>query len=307
MFQCKDLNKMEFCGFAQNGTNQYAIIQVQMKHHITHNCSLDCVDHSHSGILLDSTFWLINCIYFGARNGHVALWGLLYGMNYDILRDNKNQFGRQRVWGTYASILMAIVSAVAMNDYSSDKADINYVPCFVGYAVFIVITGIIGLFFKLEYKVKQPKMARTVLKLFKQPQLCLLFSVICIMGFLFSALDNFLFVFLREMYASSWLIGAVLFIRYAFEVPTLYYTGSILKKLGYVYCVYIVLLLNCVIYTSTSFMTNPWWELPLSALHSFTYAVGFLALSVHTRSITPPAMNATLQALVQTLHYGLGE
>ncbi len=306
-FACKHINDVEWCSFAQNATNKKATVQVHMTHYIKNNCTIQCTDSTHKGIVLDLTFWSVLWIWFGAINSYVVLWALLYGMNYDLLGDNKQNFGRQRMWGTLGAILMAVVSAVAMNDYKSEKAEINYIPCFVGYAIFIVITGIIGLFFKLEYKVKQPKMTRTVLGLFKQPQLCLLFCVITVMGFLFSAIGSFIFVFLRQMDASSWVFGAALFTRFVSEIPTLYFTGNILKKLGYVNCVYLVLLLNSAIYVSTSFLTNPWWELPLAALKSFTYSIGFMALSVHTSSITPPAMNATLQALVQNLHYGIGK
>ncbi len=306
IFSCKNLQKREFCGFTEDSANAYGTIEVQMNHLMKSNCTIDCTESTHTGIVLDTTFWLVFWIWFGAFNCFIVLWALLYGMNYDLLGDNKHNFGRQRMWGTLGAILMAVVSAVAMNDYKSEKIDINYIPCFVGFAVFIVVSGILGLFFKLAYKDKQPQMTRTVLRLFKQPQLCLLFGVISIMGFLFNAMNSFIFVFLRQMGSSSWVFGAALFIRFTSEVPSLYYTGAILKKLGYVNCIYLVLLLNSVIYVSTSFLTNPWWELPLSALKSFTFSIGFMALSIHTSAITPPAMNATLQALVQSLHFAIG-
>ncbi len=301
---CKSVQSKKFCSAAQNITNAPAKITVLF---MNKNCTVDCTESTHRGILLDTTFWLVFWMWFGALNCFIALWPLLYGMNYDLLGDNKCHFGKQRVWGTYGSILIAVVSAFAMNDYSSEKIEINYIPCFVGYAALTVVTGIIGLFFKLEYKVKQPKMTKAVLKLFKQPQLCLLFCVIIVMGFLYGAMANFIFVFLRDMDASSWVFGGALFVRFASEAPTLYFAGTILKKLGYVNCVYLVLLLNIVVYVSTSFLANPWWELLLAALKSFTFSIGFMALSIHTSSITPPAMSATLQALVQSLHFGIGE
>ncbi len=306
MFSCESLQKMEICSFAQKLNSKYSTIEVHMIHFLKKNCIVQCTESTHRGIVLDSVFWLVLWLCCGSTNCYVILWALLYGMNYDLLGDNKCNFSRQRMWGTLGAILMAVVSAIAMNDYRSKKTEINYAPCYVGYAAFVIVTGIIGLFFKLEYKVKQPKMTRTVLRLFKQPQLCLLFTIICIMGFLSGAISAFIFVFLRQMDASSWIFGAALFIRFACQIPTLYFTGNILKKLGYVNYIYLVLLLYSTAYVATSFVSNPWWELPLSALKSFTFSVGFVALSIHTSSITPPAMNATLQALVQSLHYGIG-
>ncbi len=307
VLECKHFEKMDFCSSVQNFTKQPKSIEVRMEGQTNSTCTIDCLGPDHKGLKVDSIFWKVFWFWCVTVNCYGALWGLLYGMNYDVLGGNKLHFGRQRLWGTFGSIITAVIAAFSMNEYGSKKTEVNYVPCFIGYTICIIATGIIGLFFRLEYKVKQPKLTMKIFQLFKQPQLVLLFSMICIMGFLFGAINAFMFVFLRKLNASSWVLGAALFIRFSSEVPTLYFTGTILKKIGYAVCVYLALLLNCIIYVSTSFMTNPWWELPLSALKSFTFSLGFMALSIHTSSITPPAMNATLQALVQTLHFGVGE
>ena len=42
-------------------------------------------------------------------------------------------------------------------------------------------------------------------------------------------------------------------------------------------------------------------------MESIVFSIGFTAVSVYSSLITPPSMHATLQAMVQTIHYGIGK
>ena len=278
-------------------------------------CKLDCTEYPDELLspsqpekeMFTKTFWVVFCLYFVGFNVHASNWGLLYGMNYAILGEKRNNFGRQRMWGTFGALITSVVSAIAMNKYGSVKPEINYTPCFIGFGIWSVITGICAMFFKLPYMVRNPTMARDLFKLIKQPAIFLLFMILFIMGFLFGAVETFLFVFLRSLGASSWTLGACLFVRYLCEIPSLYYSGRIIKRIGHIKCLYIVLICYSIRYLGTSLIPSPWWELPFSAMKSVVFSIGFTAVSVYTSLITPPSMHATLQATVQTIHYGIGK
>ena len=277
-------------------------------------CKLDCTKYPNELLspsqpvkeMFGKTFWMVFCLYFVGFNVMASNWGLLYGMNYAILGEKRNNFGRQRMWGTFGALITSVISAIAMNKYGSVKPEINYTPCFIGFGVWTVVTGISGMFFKLPHMIRNPTMARDLFKLFKQPAIFLLFVVLFIMGFLFGAVETFLFVFLRSLGASSWTLGACLFVRYLCEIPSLYYSGRIIKRIGHIKCLYIVLICYSIRYLGTSLIPSPWWELPFSAMKSVVFSIGFTAVSVYTSLITPPSMHATLQATVQTIHYGIG-
>ena len=163
------------------------------------------------------------------------------------------------------------------------------------------------MFLPLPTMPRNPSMAKDILALLWQPRIFAMFTVLFVMGFLWGAVETFLFWFLRSLGASSWTLGACLFMGFLAEVPSLYLSGRIIKKIGYVKCLYIALSAYCVRYLGTSLIPNPWWELPFISLRSIVFSPGFTAISVHSSKITPPSMHATLQSMVTAIHFGFGK
>ena len=278
-------------------------------------CRLDCTKYPEELLnppepqkeMYGKTFWMIFCLYFVAFNLQGSLWVLLYGMIYAILGEQRNNFGKTRVWGTIGAIITAIISAIAMNKYGSVTNEINFIPCFIGFDIWISITGVAAMFFKLPHISRNPTMTRDILTLMKQPAIFLLFVILSIMGFLWGAVDTFLFVFLRTLNASSFTLGACMLVRYLGEIPALYFSGRVIKRIGHIKCLYIILFAYSIRYLGTSMISNPWWELPFSCLENVVFCIGFTAVSVYGSLITPPSMHATLQAMIQTAHFGIGK
>ena len=253
------------------------------------------------------TFWMTFWLYLSGLCMHSSDWILLYGMMYAMLGEKRHQFGKQYLWTTLGTLTTAIISAFAMNKYGSATPEITFTPCFIGFGVLSVITGIVTMFFKLPHMGSNPTMARDLCQLFKQGHVAVLFTVLFFMGFLFSVTDTFVYMFLTSLGASSWTLGVCLFVRYFGEIPLMYYSGKLIQRIGHVGCVYIVLVAYVVRYLGTSLIPNPWWEIPFSLLSSVMISIGFNSVSVYSSLITPPAMHATLQATVNTIHFGIGE
>ena len=253
------------------------------------------------------TFWMIFWIWFTSCNLQGSLWALFYGMIYAILGEKREDFGKQRMWGTIGALTTSVLSAVAMNKYGSVTPEITYTPCFIGYAVWTVIIGVTAMFFKVPHMTRNKTMTKDMLKLVKQPAISLLFVAVFVLGFLGGAADTFLFMFLKSLNASSFMFGVILFVKFFGEVPALYFSGRIMKRIGHIRCIYIVLLLKFVRFLGTSFITNPWWEVAFSGVSSVVFGIGFTAVSVYGSLITPLSMHATLQGTIQTIKFGLGK
>ena len=237
---------------------------------------------------------------------YASVWAFVYALVYAVLGENRNRFGRQRMWGTVACLITSVCTAIAMNKYGSLVPEITFTPCFIGYSVWFVISGISAMFFKPPHIPRNPAMAKDLWKLMKQPQIILLLFVLVIMGFMYGAMDTFLLMYLKGMGASSWVLGTCMFAQYVAELPALYYCGRIIKKIGHVSCLYIVLIAYSIRFLGTRLIPSPWYEIPFSMLRSVGFSIGFTAVSVYTSLITPPSMHATLQALIQNTHYGVG-
>ena len=182
---------------------------------VEYNCKLNCSEYPENPLktekpMFSKTFWLVFLLWCLSFNIFESTWGLLYGMTYAILGEKPNKFGMQRIWGTYGALVTSIMSAFALNKYGSETIEITYTPCFIAFAFWVTFVGINAWFFKVPHMEKNPTMAKDMFKLIKQPAIFLLFTVLFIMGFLWGAVDTFLFVFLRSLNASSWTLGFII-------------------------------------------------------------------------------------------------
>ena len=271
------------------------------------NCSSDWQSTGNKRNLYGTTFWMAFILYFTAVNLFNSTWVLLMGMTFAVLRGKRNEYGRQRAWGSIGALTTSIISAITMNKYGSSTNEITFVPCFISVGVCILFTGTSAMFFKLPKMPSNPTMTKDFLKLLKEPKICLLFAVFFVSGFLYGAVEMYLFVFLRELNASSWVLGSCLFARFLGEIPSLYYSGAIIEKIGHVQCLYLMFLVLSLRYLGTSLIPNPWWELPMSFIWSVVYSIGFTAVCVYGSLITPPSMHATLQGIIQLVTNGFGK
>ena len=252
------------------------------------------------------TFWMSFVLFVSAMNLFNLTWILLLGMTFAVLGEKRNDFGKQTLWGSIGAITTSVISAITMNKYGSSTNEITFTPCFIGFGICTILTGISTMSFKLEKIPNNPSIIKDILKLLKQPQICFLLTTFFIMGFLHVALEMFLFVFLRELNASSWVLGGCLLMRFLGEIPTFYFSGTIMNKVGYVRCLYIAFIVFALRFVGTSLIPNPWWELPLSFVKSLVLGLGYAAVSVYGSLITPPSMHATLQSVVQLMYNGFG-
>ena len=274
-------------------------------------CRLNCSGYSqptrNRQNVYGTTFWMAFILYFTSVNLFNSAWVLLMAMTFAVLRGERNAYGKQRTWGSIGALITSAISAITMNKYGSSNNEITFIPCFISFGICTVLTGTSAMFFKLPKIPSNPTMTKDFLKLLKEPKICLLFVVFFVSGFLYGAVETYLFVFLRELIASSWVLGSCLFARFLGEIPSLYYSGAIIEKIGHIRCLYLMFLVLSLRYLGTSLIPNPWWELPLSFVRSVVYSIGFTAICVYGSLITPPSMHATLQGVVQLVTNGFGK
>ena len=272
-------------------------------------CKVNCLltQDNLKATTFGQTFWISFFLYFTSASIFNAIWVVLYGMLFAILGDNRNDFGKTRIWASIGGLLTSVIVAFTMNRYGSSSSDMSFIPCFIGYGVGLLLAGVASMFFKLPQIPSNPAMIKDIIKLFRQPRIALLFTVVFILGFLHGGVEIFLFVFLRELDASSWALGGCFFARFLGEIVAMYHSGMVIERVGHIRCIYMFLAFLCLRCLGTSLIPNPWWELPLSFTRSIAYSIGYAALSVYGSLVTPPSMHATLQGVILTVYYGFGK
>ena len=91
-----------------------------------------------------------------------------------------------------------------------------------------------------------------------------------------------------------------------FQVPLLFASGVIIKRVGAVPCLYLAMLAVALRFLGYSLLSNPWVVLVIEPLHGVTFGIMWAAASTYAAMIAPPGMSATIQGLVSGVHFGIG-
>ena len=121
-------------------------------------------------------------------------------------------------------------------------------------------------------------------------------------------IEAFLFVRLAELGGSGALMGMGRFITCAAEVIVFQHAGKLYNHYG---------VWKCLACTSLAFLVrfccymlldceHVWWVLPVESLNGLTFAMTWQTSCQYAAQIAPPGCEATMQSLLESLHWGLG-
>lgn len=91
------------------------------------------------------------------------------------------------------------------------------------------------------------------------------------------------------------------------EVPFLFFSGWIIKRLGYCYCMSLGLFVFFVRFYLYSVITNPIWILPVELLNGITFGLCHAVLIAYARIISPPNSVTTVIGFAGALFEGVGK
>jgi len=91
-------------------------------------------------------------------------------------------------------------------------------------------------------------------------------------------------------------------------LKSFYFSGKILKKLGYGYTFTFCFICYALRLGLISLASTPWWVLLIEFfMQGPSYALSFTAIISYANVITPTGASATVQGLVQGVNEGLGK
>jgi len=91
------------------------------------------------------------------------------------------------------------------------------------------------------------------------------------------------------------------------EVPFFFYSGKIIKKLGYVHCMSMCFFFYAVRLSLISWIPNPWYLVGVELFfQGITYALCYTCIVAYASAVAPPGTSATVQGLMAGMDDGLG-
>ncbi|CAL4096032.1 unnamed protein product [Meganyctiphanes norvegica] len=287
------------------------------------SCSLEC-DPLKNGILRKSLsaresvstfeFWLLVLSLVLLYGGNSISTTMCDTATFKLLGDKPNNYGVQRLWGSLGWGLMGIALGAVVDHFSKGLPDRDYTSAFVVALILMfgaVISGVL-IHFRITKKPKNEQgRVWGVLGKFK----VLLFMLcIIVVGMSQGILWTFLFMLMEDV-AVVWdsgftelnllqglVLGTCCFIG---EVPAMFLSGHVIKKIGNIRTFSLALTTYSVRFLLHSFVTNPWWFLPIEVLHSMSFGIFYPNMSSYASKIAPPGRSATMQGIVKAA-FGAG-
>lgn len=300
-------------------------------HQISLICDMNCDSYAVNDVVsvprIENTdvvhvyqFWVFLFLAIFAWVGMAVVVSISDAICFELLEDKPHLYGHQRLWGSVGWGVFSIFAGLMIDAYS-DNGRKDYT------SVFYLMLGlmIINVFISSRLRYTQQKLSSSILrdvgKLLSHSRI-FIYLVWCIFvgactGFIWQSLfwhiedvakeydDQ-----MGECGTNGWiktLEGLAMGIQcLGGELPFFFLSGWIIKKIGHVHCMTTVLLGIGIRYILYSFLTNPWWVLPIELMNGITFGLFYATMASYASIVAPPGTEATTQGLVGAVFEGVG-
>ncbi|XP_019615384.1 PREDICTED: major facilitator superfamily domain-containing protein 6-like [Branchiostoma belcheri] len=273
------------------------------------DCDVE-VNHLDTETKLGWTFWILFFLLVPAQALQNASRPQADAHTMQLLKNNPSDFGKQRLWGAVGFGLASVIAGFAMDNFSErrqnqDETDYSVTfYMFAGFGTATLLTVAFG--FEKWRQARPQKMFRSLQKLLRRPNELLFLVIMFIIGSSFGAKANFLFWYLKDIGGSQLLLGLALMISCMGELPFMFFSGKLIRKIGHQQVFQLALFCYAVKFLSYSLIPSPWWVLAIEPLHGITFGAMFSASVTYASLIAPPGMEATMQSIVSAFQFGVG-
>ncbi len=220
---------------------------------------------------------------------------LLDSINLGLLGGNRDQYGRQRMWGSLGFIFGSWL-------YGFILQQVGLHALFYGSAagLLLMLPGLAVL------KPGQTAAAKSApwsgfMHFVRQPRWLLFAFCFVVIGIVNNAMSNFLGIYIKELNGGEALIGTAAALGVLTELPVMYYSSFLLRRLGNRGLIAIGFSFFAIRMFLYGFLPAPNWVLAIALLHGFTYAPYWMGSVSYASEIAPENLRATAQGMLMFL------
>jgi PPP family 3-phenylpropionic acid transporter len=216
----------------------------------------------------------------------------------DLLADQKDQYGKLRLWGAIGWGVAAPVVG-----WLIERSDLSW--AFFGYMILMSA----GLLVAWKLNVSQASIGTKfwdgVRSLLSNPSWSLFLFTVFVFGIGSAVIQNFLFLYMNDLEASKTLMGLSLMFATISELPVLYFSDRLLNRFGATGMIIFSMSLLVLRLLAYSFIRIPLLLLLIQLLHGPTYSVVWVSGVSYAANNAPQGMGATAQGLFSGVLLGL--
>lgn len=252
-------------------------------------------------------FWIYTTSVVVAWTSAATMYTVTDAAVCELLGDNVNAFGRQRLWGT---ISWGTVSPLIgfMIDEASNPSYTDYKPGFYLFAAIMVLDLIlICCMPRLRTADLSVNFIKDIATLFCSAEIVLFTLWTFIVGALIGVLWSFSTWYLEDLHASKLMIGlSNTVMSLCVEVPLFFTSKTILERVGYFFSYSAAFLAFSIKFIGYSYLVNPWYGLIVDIAGGAIFPLAYSAMTVFAKRVATPGTAASMMCILGSTFEGLG-
>ncbi|KAK6637376.1 hypothetical protein RUM44_007792 [Polyplax serrata] len=254
----------------------------------------------------DKTFW----IYFFLRFvGTTMLSGCVTVMDpiaLVLIQQYGGEFGRERLFSSIGMALFSPLTGVLIDYYSEDLGYTDYSAAFYTYDILIAISVLTICLMPKAPRLPADNILKDTIAIIKMPHVVLFIIFLFLLGNFWGFIESYVFLYLKELGASNYLLGITVTIGTISSMPFLYGADRITKKLGHINIIVAAFFLHAVRLMGYSFIEEAWWCFPFEAMEALAVHLMWIAAATYCALLAPKNLLATLIGVLGMAHFSLG-
>lgn len=245
------------------------------------------------------SFWLIVSIVAVYAFFTSTIMPLVDSYVLTMLGDRRDLYGSQRLWGAVGWGVAGPIAGLLIGQYGLKWS-------FGGYITLIAVGLFVASMLPIIGAESRKPFWSGLRMLVTHRQLLIFLITVFISGAGLSVVTNFLFLYMEEMKAAKSIMGLALAVATVSELPVLFYSGRMLRRLGPGGLLMISLGAFVIRAYGYSVSTTEWHVLIFQLLHGLTFSTMWVAGVSFAAEIAPEGLGATAQGLFSSTVSGFG-
>jgi PPP family 3-phenylpropionic acid transporter len=244
-----------------------------------------------TGVPFIRTFvWLMPMIgLWSLFNG--AIGPILDNLNLSFLGNQKERYGKQRIWGSIGAITSMWICGFIFEHFGLHLI----FPIYVGVVMCLVLA--FTLLPNQSVRLARPTF-QGLTKIIQQSAWLVFSSSVFLFWLAMGGMYTFLAIYLQRMGMKEGLIGIVSGLATIAETPAMFFSVFLLRKLGPFWMLIIAFLLGTIRLFLYSIMPTPNWAFGIAFFHIGTFGFFWIASVTYANKLAPDNLKATGQGLL---------
>jgi PPP family 3-phenylpropionic acid transporter len=252
-----------------------------------------------AGFLVATTLYQLIAIVILYALVTAPITPLLDNSVNEQLGAQRQRYGRVRLWGAIGWGIVATIGGIVVDQFGLQAS-------FITYFVFMGALLIAAAYLPITQASIGNRFWQGARSLFADWQWSVLLIAAFSSGVAMSVTNNFLFLHLDALGASTLLMGFGLTTATLSELPIFFFADRLLKRWGARRLLIVALVAQIVRLLAYALMPAPWFILPINLLHGLTFSALWSAGVAYAAALAAPkGMGTTAQGMLTGVTMGL--